>query len=110
MRNQHSAVRYEDQAPGPLLNQSKSELVENPITETTNEQRPPQRTYPSSTKRTIIIAALCLGTLLVAIDINIIAVATPTISTVFHTLDDIGWYDSTYIISLIVLQPVFEVI
>ena len=110
MRNQHSAVRHEDQAPGPLLEQSKPELIERPITETTNEQRSPQRIYPSGAKRTIIIAALCLGTLLVAIDVNIIAVAIPTISTAFHALDDVGWYGSAYIICLMVLQPVFGVI
>ncbi|KAL8923566.1 MAG: hypothetical protein Q9208_004513 [Pyrenodesmia sp. 3 TL-2023] len=52
------------------------------------EQPNPDRIYPPPSKRFLIITALCLGTLLDAIDITIIGVAVPTISTEFNALDD----------------------
>lgn len=61
-------------------------------------------------KRFIIIAALCLGALLDAIDITIIGVAVPTLPTGFNALDDVGWYGLAYLFSLTVLQPVFGMI
>ncbi|KAL9020794.1 MAG: hypothetical protein Q9185_001978 [Variospora sp. 1 TL-2023] len=68
------------------------------------------RVYPALLKRSIIITALCLGTLLDAIDITIIGVAVPTISAEFNALDDVGWYGSAYLLSLTALQPVFGVV
>ena len=68
-----------------------------------------QRSYPSRPRRFTIVAALCLGTLLNAIDITIIGVAIPTISTVFDALDDVGWYGTAYLVTLTALQPIFGV-
>ncbi|KAI4134960.1 MAG: hypothetical protein LQ341_005943, partial [Variospora aurantia] len=82
-----------------------------PFTGIIVEEQPNQdRVYPSLFKRSIIITALCLGTLLDAIDITIIGVAVPTISTEFNALDDVGWYGSAYLLSLTALQPVFGVV
>ena len=51
------------------------------------------------------ILALALGTLLVAIDNTIIAVAIPKISSVFNSLDEVGWYGSAYLLAVTALQP-----
>ncbi len=51
------------------------------------------------------ILALSLGTLLVAIDNTIIAVAIPEISSVFNALDQVGWYGSAYLLTVTALQP-----
>ena len=61
--------------------------------------------YPKGWRFIAIIVTLCLGTLLVAIDNTIIAVALPEISTVFKALGDIGWYGSAYLLTVTALQP-----
>ena len=58
-------------------------------------------------KLALIIAPLCLGTLLVAIDNTILAVAIPTITTDFNSLQDVGWYGSAYLLAVTALQPDF---
>ena len=63
--------------------------------------------YPTGWKLALIIAPLCLGTLLIAIDNTILAVAIPTITTEFNSLQDIGWYGSAYLLAVTALQPTF---
>ncbi|KAI9724632.1 MAG: hypothetical protein M1828_003656 [Chrysothrix sp. TS-e1954] len=58
----------------------------------------------------IILLSLFLGTFLVAIDTTIVSVAIPEISTDFHSLGDVGWYGSAYLISITALQPVMGTI
>lgn len=84
----------------------EDESTASPPTEKATEE--PSRCYPPTTLKIIIITALCLGTLLDAIDITIIGVAIPTISTHFHALE-VGWYGSAYLITLTALQPIFGV-
>ena len=55
----------------------------------------------------ITIVSLCLGTSLVAIDNNILAVAIPQISSDFHSLGDVGFYGSAYLLTVTALQPSF---
>lgn len=62
--------------------------------------------YPSGWRLTVIVLGLCLGTLLVAIDNTIIAVAIPEIVTVFKSLNDVGWYGSAYLLTATALQPI----
>ena len=64
-----------------------------------------ERDYPGSWNLAIIVIALCMGTLLVAIDNTIIAVALPQIATDFSALNDIGWYGSAYLLTVTALQP-----
>ena len=61
--------------------------------------------YLSSWKLGIVIASLCLGTFLIALDVNIIGVAVPKITTTFHSLDDVGWYGSAYLLTVTAFQP-----
>lgn len=68
------------------------------------------RVYPTGWKLAVIIGSLCFGTLLVAIDNTILAVALPRITTVFNSLNDTGWYGSAYLLSITALQPTFGVI
>ena len=63
--------------------------------------------YPTGWRTAIITASLCLGTLLIAIDNTILAVAIPKITTVFNSLNDVGWYGSAYLLSITALQPTF---
>lgn len=55
----------------------------------------------------VITFSLCLGTFLMALDINIIGVAVPRISSVFKALGDIAWYGSAYLLTVTAFQPTF---
>ncbi|KAL2057418.1 hypothetical protein ABVK25_002471 [Lepraria finkii] len=65
-------------------------------------EKPPlneaKQEFPS-TKRVIpIVAALYMAFFLVALDRTIIATAIPTITDDFHSLGDVGWYGSAYML------------
>ena len=56
-------------------------------------------TYPSGPKFAVILAALMISNFLVALDTTIISTAIPVISRDFHTLQDVGWYVSSYLLT-----------
>ncbi|KAF2267497.1 MFS general substrate transporter [Lojkania enalia] len=60
-----------------------------------------------SWKLAIVMTSLCLGVVLYGLDMNIIGVAIPKITTEFHSLDDIAWYGSAYLLTITAFQPFF---
>ncbi|KAL8704959.1 MAG: hypothetical protein Q9201_001905 [Fulgogasparrea decipioides] len=62
--------------------------------------------YPTGLRLVITMTSLMLGTTLMALDTTIISVATPKISTQFHSLDDVGWYGAAYLMTLTAFTPV----
>ena len=50
---------------------------------------------------------LSMTTFVIALDNTIIATAIPRITTVFNSLDDVGWYGSAYLLTTTSLQPSF---
>ena len=65
----------------------------------------PPNTYLKSWPLAIVTTSLCLGTFLVALDVNVIGVAVPKITAVFKSLDDIAWYGSAYLLTVTAFQP-----
>jgi hypothetical protein len=63
--------------------------------------------YPSGTKVVLILAALCMAVFLVALDQTIISTAIPKITDQFDSINDIGWYGSSYLLTATALQPTF---
>ncbi|RJE18500.1 MFS toxin efflux pump [Aspergillus sclerotialis] len=63
--------------------------------------------YPSGVKLTFIFVALCFTVFLVALDQTIISTAIPTITTQFHSIEDIGWYGSAYLLTTCSFQLFF---
>jgi hypothetical protein len=55
----------------------------------------------------IVTTSLCLGAILFGLDMNIIGVAVPHITTQFHSLDDIAWYSAAYLLTITAFQPFF---
>ncbi|BCS26974.1 MDR family MFS transporter [Aspergillus puulaauensis] len=55
--------------------------------------------YPSTQKRIIIMVALYLAIFLINLDQNIISTAIPRMTDEFHSLDDIGWYGTAYLLT-----------
>ncbi|RDW85591.1 hypothetical protein BP5796_03916 [Coleophoma crateriformis] len=60
--------------------------------------------YPSAKKTAVILLAAGLATFLVALDRLIIATATPKITDQFHSLGDVGWYASSYLLGMCATQ------
>ncbi|CAI6254181.1 unnamed protein product [Periconia digitata] len=63
--------------------------------------------YLSGYKLAILSLGLCLTTFVIALDNTIIATAIPKITTVFNSLNDVGWYGSSYLLTTCSLQPSF---
>ncbi|KAI0021659.1 putative efflux pump [Xylariomycetidae sp. FL0641] len=63
--------------------------------------------YPTGVKLGLITLALCLSVFLVALDNSIIATAIPKITDAFHSLPDVGWYGSAYLLTTAALQLLF---
>lgn len=63
--------------------------------------------YPKNGSLAILTFGLCLATFVVALDNTIIATAIPKITTVFDSLNDVGWYGSSYLLTTTSLQPSF---
>ncbi|KAK3940919.1 hypothetical protein QBC46DRAFT_449140 [Diplogelasinospora grovesii] len=63
--------------------------------------------YPTGLKLGLISLALCLSVFLIALDNSIIATAIPKITDQFHSLPDVGWYGSAYLLTTAALQLLF---
>ncbi|TVY20392.1 Efflux pump aflT [Lachnellula arida] len=63
--------------------------------------------YPTGMKLGLISMALCLSVFLMALDNSIIATAIPKITDQFHSLSDVGWYGSAYLLTTASFQLLF---
>ncbi|RYP18867.1 hypothetical protein DL765_003655 [Monosporascus sp. GIB2] len=63
--------------------------------------------YPSGLKRAIIVIGVLFGVFVCALDISIIATAIPKITSEFNSLADVGWYGSSFFLTLAVTQSVW---
>ncbi len=63
--------------------------------------------YPTGARLGLIMLALCLAVFLMALDNSIIATAIPKITDQFHSLGDVGWYGSAYLLTTAALQLPF---
>jgi hypothetical protein len=63
--------------------------------------------YPKPMQLYLLTFGLAMSTFVIALDNTIIATAIPRITTVFNSLDDVGWYGSSYLLTTTSLQPSF---
>jgi hypothetical protein len=63
--------------------------------------------YPGGFKLITVVIALCFAVFLVALDNTIVATAIPRITNDFHSLDDVGWYASSYLLTTCAFQLLF---
>ncbi|KAI1820152.1 MFS general substrate transporter [Xylaria intraflava] len=92
----------------------KTESLEKPQTASRDGEPLQQSTtredgvaYPTGMKLFLITIALCLSVFLVALDNAIIATAIPSITRAFHSLPDVGWYGSAYLLTTAAVQLLF---
>ncbi|KAJ7160574.1 major facilitator superfamily transporter [Mycena crocata] len=63
--------------------------------------------FPHGVKLALLTLALSLSVFLVAIDNTILATAIPKITDQFQSLDDVGWYGSSYLLTTAATQLLF---
>ncbi|KAJ7284547.1 major facilitator superfamily domain-containing protein [Mycena rebaudengoi] len=63
--------------------------------------------FPHGLQLFLLMGALCLAVFLVALDNTIIATAIPKITDEFQSLDDVGWYGSSYVFATAATQLLF---
>ncbi|KAF3055559.1 putative HC-toxin efflux carrier TOXA [Daldinia childiae] len=86
------------------VNQEEEQYDESAVRD--HDNSPSLPSLPS-TRLFAIIGGLCLGTFLFGLDLNIIGVAIPPITTEFRSLADVAWYGSAYMLTLTAFQPLF---
>ncbi|KAJ5406879.1 Major facilitator superfamily domain general substrate transporter [Penicillium sp. CMV-2018d] len=84
-----------------LVTDNKEERTDTP-SESQDELAPVK--YPSGPILVIIVIALMLSMFLVALDMSIISTAIPKITTQFKSMEDIGWYGSSFFLTLAAFQ------
>lgn len=94
-----SEKEIQDGAPAGT---KEGESAENTVDEQNDDSK-----YPGGTVLALLTFGLCMATFVVALDNTIIATAIPKITTVFDSLNDVGWYGSSYLLTTTALQPSF---
>ena len=84
------------------IQRSESGHEENTVDEQNDDSK-----YPGGAKLGVLTFGLCMAIFVVALDNTIIATAIPKITTVFDSLNDVGWYGSSYLLTTTSLQPSF---
>ncbi|RFU80048.1 major facilitator superfamily transporter [Trichoderma arundinaceum] len=94
-----------DEKPPATISQPLSDSDEKPPTATTETSLKMETLeYPSNQKRILIMGALYLALFLVTLDQNIISTAIPRITDEFHSLNDVGWYGTAYLLTMCSFQ------
>ncbi|KAJ4986520.1 major facilitator superfamily transporter [Stagonosporopsis vannaccii] len=62
---------------------------------------------PRSLKFITVMLGMYMSVFLVALDRTIIAVAIPAMTNAFHSISDIGWYGSAYLLTGACFNPIF---
>ena len=94
-----SGEKIQDGGPAET---KEDESAENTVDEQNDDSK-----YPGGTVLALLTFGLCMATFVVALDNTIIATAIPKITTVFDSLNDVGWYGSSYLLTTTALQPSF---
>ncbi|KAL1902288.1 hypothetical protein Sste5346_001264 [Sporothrix stenoceras] len=66
-----------------------------------------EQTFPPMRTVIVVMMALYLAMFLVSLDRIIISTAIPQITDEFHSIDDIGWYGSAYVLASCATQLLF---
>ncbi|KAL9580252.1 MAG: hypothetical protein Q9212_004606 [Teloschistes hypoglaucus] len=108
MEKSRANILVPDAKPDESQNQNEKVLEKTPVEEAAAlDKLPEEPEYPSGAKLAIITLALCLSVLLMALDNTIIATAIPKITDHFNSLDDVGWYGSSYLLTTCAFQLLF---
>ncbi|KAI0198465.1 MFS general substrate transporter [Astrocystis sublimbata] len=94
----------------PDIDRSKDEgSPERPAVEQTaiNNEEKSDLQYPGTLSAVLLTVGLCLVTFATAVDNTILATAIPKITADFQSLNDVGWYASSYLLASAAVQPTY---
>ncbi|KAH8589226.1 putative MFS multidrug transporter [Bisporella sp. PMI_857] len=97
IRNERSASQ-----PKPLPAEQEESATTKP--ETAGVQSEDEE-YIGGFKLFVILAAITVSCFLMMLDTSVIVTAIPRITSHFHSLDDVGWYGSAYLLASCSFQP-----
>ncbi|CAG8918355.1 unnamed protein product [Penicillium salamii] len=112
------AIASPPHSPSPALGRKSNDLNEDlvavdisdkePIKEEEDEtKKEDDEEYPNAWKLVLITIALCLCVFCVALDNTIIATAIPRITDQFNSIEDVGWYGSSYLLTTCAVTLIF---
>ena len=110
---QHAMIRIDGSAGGSnAFDDPASNPGRHPEETTVDEISDPahsavQPEYPTGAKVWLIILTIGAVLILSSIDMNIVAIAVPSITDHFHTVADVGWYSSAFRLCVCAFQFVF---
>ncbi|KAF1992177.1 major facilitator superfamily transporter [Aulographum hederae CBS 113979] len=90
-----AAISVDEKPSEPSLNVAAPET----ITQTQPASDDDDVEFPSGAKVALVMISLYLAMFLVALDRTILATAIPRITDEFDSLDDVGWYGSSYMLT-----------
>lgn len=105
--------QIQSEAPGTSTDEKNADEVTRTMSTATQSTDPgepgddDESKYITGAPLYLLTFGLTLSTFVVALDNTIIATAIPRITTVFNSLDDVGWYGSSYLLTTTSLQPSF---
>lgn len=79
-------------------------IAEREVTDGEELARVESEMYPTGFKFFSILIAVILSIFLVALDMTIVATAIPRITDDFHSLDQVGWYGSSFFLTIAAFQ------
>ncbi|KAJ5787776.1 Major facilitator superfamily domain general substrate transporter [Penicillium paradoxum] len=105
VQNEEVNEDSEDVVPSAALDTepTQEEKEEDSDTETPKDEEE----YPNAWRLTLITIALCLCVFCVALDNTIIATAIPKITDQFGSINDVGWYGSSYLLTTCAVSLMF---
>ncbi|CAG8086237.1 unnamed protein product [Penicillium olsonii] len=117
--NKEIAIASPPASPSPGLNTKSNDLDAELVNVEISDREPPKEEdddddekddpeqYPSAWKLILITIALCLCVFCVALDNTIIATAIPRITDHFNSIEDVGWYGSSYLLTTCAVTLIF---
>ncbi|KAH0496738.1 hypothetical protein TgHK011_004085 [Trichoderma gracile] len=109
--NTPTTATLSDEKPNPIQEQAIAQPANNDDEAAKRQGPAPDSTEdnykPKSLKFWLIIVSAFVSMFLVALDRTIISTAIPTITDDFHSLSDIGWYGSSYMLTTAAFQLVW---
>ncbi|ERT01410.1 hypothetical protein HMPREF1624_02656 [Sporothrix schenckii ATCC 58251] len=94
-----------DDTGSPAGNAKDGDNVEGDKTADTEKSEAPTQQYMTGLPFVLTFGSLILATLLSALNASMISTAIPSITNAFHSIQDVGWYSSSYLISNCAMLP-----
>ncbi|KAF4772788.1 MFS general substrate transporter [Colletotrichum scovillei] len=88
----------------PLDNNEKGETDENVLERHSSAALSEEPEYPGSAQVAVIMACILSAIFLMSLDRTIIATAIPRMTDEFHSIQDIGWYGSAFMVTTCCFQ------